>query len=105
MSSRVNWKKLSQQIPFRIQVDKNEYWEVVWVNDFPDGETLGECRYDMKQIAIKNSLSPKEKVITFLHEIAHLFSNSTGANLTETQILSMERCFYYLLKPGNIFNE
>lgn len=101
---RVNWKKLVKCIPFSVQVHHNEFWEVVWVDDFPDGETIGECRYDQKQIAIKKNMSNKLSVITYLHECGHLFSDKTMANLTEAQILALENSFYYILKPNNIFN-
>lgn len=105
MSKRVNWKKLAESIPFRVQLTDNEYWEIVWVANFPDGDTCGECRYDMKQIAIMSDLSNKLKVITYLHELDHAFSFINEAGLTETQILKNEKSYYYRLKPGNIFNE
>lgn len=101
----VKWKKLVKRIPPRVQINRNSFYEVCWIEDFPDGNTLGETRYDPKQIVIKKGLSPKLTVQTYLHEIGHAVSEEFKANLTETQVLAIEAFFYYMLKNDNIFAE
>lgn len=100
----VNWKKLVKQIPARVQVKSNVYFDVVWCKEFPlDHEQIGGTNFEKKQITIKSGLSPKLTIITYLHELMHLFSDENSAALTETQILALEKSFYFLLKSGNIF--
>lgn len=101
----VNWKKLKNNIPHRVQTGRNNFMEILYTQDFKDGQTLGEMRPDSNQIVIKNDQSPKNTVTTYLHEILHSISEETGAKLTENQILALEKAFYYILKPNNIFRE
>ncbi len=96
------WKQLVKMIPDRVQLKARSVYEVLWVDDFADGKTLGEMRPDTKQIIIKKGQTAKDTVTTYLHEILHSISEETGAKLTETQILKLEPAFYYILKKGNI---
>jgi len=99
----VNWRKYLNRIPNFVRIDSRTKYEVVWIDDFADGNTLGETRYDPPQIVLKKGLSPKNTVITYLHEIMHCASDSYNIELTESQILNMEGFFYYCLKNGNLF--
>jgi hypothetical protein len=101
----MDWKKLRKRIPHRIQVAKNAWYEVVYIDDFKDGNTYGETRFDPRQIVIQNGLPPKLTVTIFLHEACHAFSAEHDINLTETQILALEKAFYYMLKTDNLFVE
>lgn len=101
--SKVNWRRLSKQIPNRIQINKKDYYEVLWVDGFTNDQTLGETRYDVKQIVLKKNLSPKLTIVTFMHELVHCFFTEYGIALTESDVLKTEKFFYYLLKPENIF--
>lgn len=101
--SKVDWKKLKRKIPHRVQLGHTVHYEVVWADSFVDPHTMGETRFDSRQIVIKKGLTPKMTVVTFLHEVAHAYSYIYNLNLTETQVLNMEKGFYYLLKNGNIF--
>lgn len=98
----VEWKKLTKRIPIQIQLSKNVNYEIVFVEDFVDGNTLGETTFDRKQIRIKQGQSPKMTMTVFFHELLHAVSEECGANLTENQILALEKSFHYILKPGNI---
>lgn len=98
----MNWKSLKNRIPHFVQMGKSTY-EVLYIDEFKDGKTLGETRFDPKQIVIKNGLTPKMTVITFLHECFHSASEEFGIGLTENQVLSLEKSLYFWLKPGNIF--
>lgn len=101
----VEWKKIQKRIPIKVQLSRTGFYEVLWREDFPGGNTLGETTFDKKQIRIKQGQSPKMTVITYLHEVLHAASEETGANLTENQILALEKAMYYMLKPGNLLKE
>lgn len=101
----LNWRKFKSLIPHRIQLNKNSWYEIVWISEFKDGNTLGEMRPDEQQIVIKTEESPKVTVITYLHEVLHSISDEYDVGLTETQILKLEKAFHYALKSGNIFKE
>ena len=101
----VNWKKLAKKIPNKVQLSKRGEYEIVWVDSFKQDDVVGETRFDRKQIAIKDKMSPKNTVITYLHEVAHGLSAEHEMQLTENQILSLEKGLYYLLKDGNLFKK
>jgi len=101
----VNWKKLAKKIPNKVQLSKKGEYEIVWVDSFKEHDVVGETRFDRKQIAIKDKMSPKNTVITYLHEVAHGLSAEHEIQLTENQILSLEKGLYYLLKDGNVFKK
>lgn len=101
----VNWKKLAKKIPNKVQLSKKGVYEVVWVESFKESDVLGETRFDRKQIAIKDNMSAKSTVLTFLHEVTHGLSAEHEADLTETQVLAIEKGLYYLLKEGNLFKK
>lgn len=101
----VNWKKLAKKIPNKVQLSKKGEYEIVWVDSFKQDDVVGETRFDRKQIAIKDKMSPKNTVITYLHEVAHGLSAEHEIQLTENQILSLEKGLYYLLKDGNLFKK
>lgn len=99
----VNWKKFKSLIPNFVQLGPKATYEVVWIDEFKDNRTLGETRFDPCQIVLKNNMTPKLTVVTFLHECLHAYSNEYELALTENLILSAEKGFYYLLKEGNLF--
>ena len=101
----VNWKKLVKRIPNKVQLSKRGEYEIVWVESFKQDDVVGETRFDRKQIAIKTKMSAKNTVITYLHEVAHGISAEHDADLTENQILALEKSLYYLIKDGNLFKK
>lgn len=101
----VNWKKLSKLIPSEIQIGNKITYKILWVEEFP-GNTVGEMDKDTKQIRLKLGQSNKEKVLTYLHEVFHAFSDENKIGLTEKQVSLLERkMLYYYLKPGNLFSK
>ncbi len=101
----VNWKKLAKKIPNKVQLSKKGEYEIVWVESFKQTDVVGETRFDRKQIAIKTKMSAKNTVITYLHEVAHGISAEHEVELTENQILALEKSLYYLIKDGNLFKK
>ncbi len=102
--SAVNWKKLANQIPHKVQLSKRLSYEVSYAR-FDRPELLGESRPATKQIIIREGMGAKETVITYIHELLHSISDVGEVKLTENQIQALEKFFYYALKPGNVFME
>lgn len=96
----IKWKSLKKNIPHRIKVGPTEY-EVLYVDDFKDGATLGETRFDPPQIVLKDDQTAKETVLTMFHEMLHAISNEYSAKLTETQVRALEQSFSDLKKFFN----
>lgn len=104
MKQRINWKKLAANIPPHVST-KDGLYEVLYTEDFKDGKTLGESRFEEKQIVIKKGLSAKETLHVFFHELLHVSSNSVNANLTENQVLAMEKDLTFWLKLATILQK
>lgn len=98
-----NWDDLSKRIPHRIRVGGRTYFEIVWVDSFPNPQIVGETRFDPKQIALKTGQSQKEATLTYLHEILHAVSDHYDIGLTETQVQALEKALPVLLSDGNLF--
>lgn len=71
---------------------------MVYIDEFKDGETLGECRFNPNQIVIKNGQSDTETFKTFLHEVLHAVSIENKVGLTEKQTRALEDGLYRLLR-------
>lgn len=99
----IKWIKYLKRIPIKVQVSKSRIFEVLWTDNFEGGKTLGETRFNKDQIIIKRNEPIKEMVHTYVHEVLHAFSEEYGANLTEKQVLALEKALYYVVKNGNIF--
>ena len=97
---KINYKKLKNNIPIIVKAGKSKKgnYEVVYVNDFIDGNTLGETTFDKKQIRIKNNLTEKQTVLVFFHEVFHALSAEFNINLTENQVLALEKASPNLIK-------
>jgi hypothetical protein len=103
----VNWKKLSKLIPSEVQIASKTFYQVLWVENFPDDHNcVGSMDINKKQIIMKIGQSDKEKVLTYLHEVIHAFSDENKMGLTEKQVSIMEKkMLYFWLKKGNLFLE
>ena len=97
----INWKKLRNNIPSKIKVGRNSFYEIVWINGFHsdkegEGTTYGEARPDIKQIVLNNEQSDKESVLTFVHEWFHAINFEHEIGITEKQVTKFENNFKYL---------
>lgn len=101
----VDWKKFNRIIPHRVQVARNAFYEILYVDSFVQDDVLGETRFDRKQIVIKDNQTPKEKVHTYIHELLHAVSEEYDVNLTEPQVQALEKALYYILKSDNVFRK
>lgn len=96
-------KKLKDLIPPKVRITSKVSYEVLFVDEFSNPRTLGECRYDAKQIVIKNGLSDTENYKTYLHELFHAFSfEYPGLELTEKQVQKLEEAMYRYERLNNI---
>jgi hypothetical protein len=99
----INWKKYYQNIPSCVKIGNNDY-QILWIDEFPkDHEQLGESRFEEKQIVINLNQPIKEAVHTYFHEIIHSISSEYDVNLTEKQVLNLEKSLKDFLRPDNIF--
>ena len=91
-------KKLVQFLPSKVRITSKVTYEVVFIDDFLDGKTLGECRHETKQIVIKKGLSATETLKTLIHEITHALALENEFTLTEQTVLHLESAIYRLLR-------
>lgn len=99
------WTKYKNRISHRIEIKPKVFYEILWVESFPDPTIMGETRYppkDSKQIVIRNNLSDKETYSTFLHEMIHAMDVEHKIGLTETQVLKLEKALMYRMKKKDI---
>lgn len=94
----INWKRIVKNIPTHIQISRTGIYEILWCKQFENENTLGETRFDRKQIVLKEGQSPKETVSTLLHEVYHAASEEYEIGLTENQVIALEKGVYYLIK-------
>lgn len=77
--------------PPRLFVNAKKSYEVVHIESFKDERVVGECRPEPPQIVLKKGQTPKEEFSTLIHEVCHMLSFEGDVNLTETQVLKLEK--------------
>ena len=85
------------KIPSRIKIKNKVVYELVWVDEFSDPDTLGECRPWAKQIAIKSGQSERQEIKTFLHELLHAICEERGIKVSHRAIYQLEDALFYIL--------
>lgn len=101
----INWFKYLQNIPPQIKIGKSIF-EILWIDQFKDKEQVGESRFsEEKQIIIKIGQSNKETVHTYFHEVLHAISEEYNVNLTEKQVLNLEKALKDLIKDNNLWKK
>lgn len=101
---KIKWTILKSLIPNKVQFKKAVY-EILYTDNFLDGKTLGETRFNPHQIVLKTNESDKETFHTYIHECLHAASNEYEIGLTEGQVRKLEKSIQDWLKPGNILTE
>ena len=95
-------KKKWPTIPSHVRTTSKRDYEVTYIDQFKDVDQLGECRQDPPQIVIKSGQTSKEELSTGIHEILHALSFDYDINLTETQVLKLEKALLNLLRLNKL---
>lgn len=90
------------KIPHKIRIKSRISYEIVWVDRFDDEHCLGECRGDVKQIAILKNQSDKQTFQTFLHEVLHAIEFEHGISLPHKSIHVLDAAIYKILKLNKL---
>lgn len=77
--------------PAFVRIKKNVAYEVVqFKSERLDGETIKDAN-GHRQIRLNEDLSAKERELTLIHEALHAISFEYKVNLTESQVLKLEK--------------
>jgi hypothetical protein len=99
----MKWSNYYKRIPNVVKIG-NENYHIYWVDGFPNRNLLGETKFSThRSITINLNQSIKETVHTYWHEVLHAISEEFEANLTEKQVLALEKSLRFILKRGNLF--
>jgi len=101
---KIKWSIFKSLIPSRVKIKQAEY-EILYTEEFKDGRTLGETRFNTKQIVLKTNETDFETFHTYIHEVLHAVSDEYDINLTEKQVRKLEKSLTDWLKPGNILTD
>jgi hypothetical protein len=97
-------KRKSSPLPKKIRITHKVAYEVVYVDGFSDPAVMGECRYESKQIVLNTKQPPTELRKTLIHEVFHAISFETPPlNLTETQVLALEKAVDRVLRLNKLY--
>lgn len=99
----MNWKKWKSRIPAWVVINTYRWFQVAWVDRFFDGSHVGEMNPEHNQILIHKKLSDKLTVETYIHELLHAVSDEYDVDLSEQQILKLEKAIPKMLEKGNVF--
>jgi hypothetical protein len=95
-----------KKIPSKIRIKSKETYEVVWTDLIGENEkTLAECRYDHKQIVIKNGQSETENWKCFIHECLHAMEFEYRIPVPHKIVYLLEEAIFKLLKLNGFLNE
>lgn len=86
-------------IPTSIRIKSKIKYEVVWTDLIGGNEkTLAECRYDSKQIVIKNGQSDTDKLKAFIHEVFHAIEFEYRIPIPHKIIYLLEHAIFKIIK-------
>lgn len=96
-------KKIVDNIPNKIRITQKVSYEIVFIDEFVDGQKYGECRFDTKQIVLNKNQSMSETIKSLIHEYFHALAFENDFELTENQVLALEESVYRTLRLNKIF--
>lgn len=102
MKNKINWKKLAQKMPKSFKCGRSIF-KVNFIDKFEDPKQVGMSDWNNNCIYIKSRQNAKETVLTYLHEITHIFSDEFEIKLSEKQVGLIEKHLHFLLFKDNIF--
>lgn len=89
------------KIPSRLKIKKGVTYEVVFIKDFPDN-TVGECRFDKKQIVLSTDQSEKDLIKTFIHEVTHAITHERKIKISHKAVYQFENALLYFFKENGL---
>ena len=78
------------RIPKKVRITSKVSYEIVYIEEFEDKTTVGECRGEKNQIVLKIGQSKTDMFKTFLHEILHAIEYEYNVSLPHVAIYKME---------------
>ena len=85
------------KIPAKVRLTGKVAYEVVWTDGLGK-DTCGECRYDSKQIILKNGLSQRLTTQTFIHEVLHAVEFEYGIPIPHTIVTQLDEALERVLR-------
>ena len=91
------------KLPPRVRITHKASYEVVYTDHLMEGDVVGECRPDSKQIVLYTGQTPTQLLSTFIHETIHAINFETpGLNITENQTLKLEKALLRFLRLNKL---
>ena len=88
-----------RNIPHSIRIKSKVKYEVVWSDLIQeDNKTLAMCRYEEKQIVIKNGQSETDNWKCFIHEVCHAIEFEYRIPIPHKIIYLLEDAIFKLIK-------
>lgn len=85
------------RIPAQVKIKNKVTYEIAWVDSFKDPKTLGECRFEARQIVLKKHQSERETFKTFVHELLHAVDYERNVRIPHKLVYGLEDAIYYLI--------
>ena len=84
-------------LPSRVRIKRDITYDIVYSDDL-GADTIAECRPEpLRQIAIKNNLSNKELIKSFLHELLHAIEFEHDLKISHSLVHELEEPIYKVL--------
>jgi hypothetical protein len=96
---KTDWKKKARNIPSKVAIAPKVSYDITFQKEIVDtvgNHLCGFTDLNNKIITVRMGMSPKLTVETFVHEVFHAFSEEFELNLTEKQVLGLEKIIPYL---------
>jgi len=97
-------EKIISKLPQKLRITSKVSYELLYLLEFNDNKTLGECRPNEKQIVVVSGQPTTELTKTYIHELLHALSFEYNINLTEAQVQKLEVAIYNFLRLNKVFD-
>lgn len=85
------------KIPPSLKIKNKVVYEVVHSRDFIEGDDLGQCRFDVRQIVLSEKQSKIQEKKTFIHEVLHAICFERKIDISHKAIYQLEDAIYYII--------
>jgi hypothetical protein len=95
------------KIPHKVRITRKTAYEVLFVDRFDDIDQLGECHISddktVKQIKLKNGMSPLKQRQIYIHEILHAIEEETGEPIPHKVIYLLQESLERVLRLNGMW--